>query len=177
VLPHLDAAYNLARYLLRDPVAAQDVVQDAFVRAFRAFDGYRGGDPKAWLFAIVRNCCHSWARTTAADPMPLDGSEIGDGDDLGTTTIDAHLVDPGDTPEAALLRQDEIAAMRMLVEHLPSAYREALVLREMEELSYQQIATVTGVPIGTVMSRLARARLLLAAAWRRRSEAYEEAGR
>ncbi|MGO4571860.1 sigma-70 family RNA polymerase sigma factor [Microvirga sp. 2TAF3] len=176
MLPHLDAAYNLARYLLRDVDAAEDVVQDAFLRAFRAFDHYRGGDPRAWLFTIVRNRCHSWARAAASGPVSLDETKEPDDEDPDSDrSADSLLVDPGDTPETALLRQDEIATVRELIEQLPLSFREALVLREMEEFSYQEIAEIAGVPIGTVMSRLARARQLLAAAWRRRNANHEGA--
>ncbi|EIM24494.1 sigma-70 family RNA polymerase sigma factor [Microvirga lotononidis] len=176
MLPHLDAAYNLARYLLRDPVAAEDVAQDAFLRAFRAFEGYRGGDPKAWILAIVRNCCHTWATAVASDrTVPLDRIATEQADDPGKTSDHATgLVDPTDSPETTVLRQDEIATMRELIETLPLPFRETLVLRELEELSYQEIAETTGTPIGTVMSRLARARHLLAEAWRRRTADGEE---
>jgi RNA polymerase sigma factor (sigma-70 family) len=176
MLPHLDAAYNLARYLLRDPVAAEDVAQDAFLRAFRAFEGYRGGDPKAWILAIVRNCCHTWAKAAASDPaVPLEGIGTDHGDDA-SDALDrrAKLVDPEDNPETAAVRHNEIATMRELIDNLPIPFRETLVLRELEELSYQEIAAATGTPIGTVMSRLARARHLLAEAWRRRIADREE---
>ena len=176
MLPHLDAAYNLARYLLRDPVAAEDIAQDAFLRAFRAFEAYRGGDPKAWILAIVRNCCHTWAKAAASDPaVPLDGIAMDYGDDASDASDRrAGLVDPADGPETAAVRHNEIATMRELIEDLPIPFRETLVLRELEELSYQQIAETTGTPIGTVMSRLARARHLLAEAWRRRTADPEE---
>jgi RNA polymerase sigma-70 factor (ECF subfamily) len=176
MLPHLDAAYNLARYLLRDPVAAEDIAQDAFLRAFRAFDGYRGGDPKAWILSIVRNCCHSWAKAAASDQsVPLESVETGRrGDPIDGEAYATRLVDPADTPETALVRNDEIATMRELIESLPLGFRETLVLREIEELSYQEIAAATQAPIGTVMSRLARARHLLADAWRRRTAGTEE---
>jgi RNA polymerase sigma-70 factor (ECF subfamily) len=176
MLPHLDAAYNLARYLLRDPVAADDVVQDAFLRAFRSFDGYRGGDPKAWILAIVRNCCYTSARVTASHlTVPLEAAEAAHKGDPGDgSTRSAGLVDPSDSPETATVRHDEITTMRELIEELPVPFREALVLRELEELSYQEIAEATEAPIGTVMSRLARARHLLADAWRRRTGDREE---
>lgn len=176
MLPHLDAAYNLARYLLRDPVAAEDVAQDAFLRAFRAFEGYRGGDPKAWIMTIVRNCCHSWAKAAASDlTVPIES--IGTVYDEATSDQPdccARLIDPADSPEATVVRQNEIATMRELIENLPIPFRETLVLRELEELSYQEIAETTGTPIGTVMSRLARARHLLEQAWRRRTADREE---
>jgi RNA polymerase sigma-70 factor (ECF subfamily) len=176
MLPHLDAAYNVARYLLRDPVAAEDVAQDAFLRAFRAFEGYRGGDPKAWILAIVRNCCHTWAKAAASDlTVSLEGTGAVQGDDPGEASERAAgLVDPADSPETTVVRHDEIATMRELIETLPLPFRETLVLRELEELSYQEIAETTGAPIGTVMSRLARARHLLAEAWRRRTADSEE---
>lgn len=176
MLPHLDAAYNLARYLLRDPVAAQDVAQDAFLRAFRAFDGYRGGDPKAWILAIVRNCCHTWAKAAASDlTVPLEKTGAIQTDDPGEAPDrTTKLVDPAESPEAAVVRHDEIATMRALIETLPIPFRETLVLRELEELSYQEIAETTGTPIGTVMSRLARARHLLAEAWQRHTADREE---
>ena len=171
MLPHLDAAYNLARYLLRDPVAAEDVAQDAYLRAFRAFQGYRGGDSKAWILAIVRNCCHTWAKDAASDPtVPLERAGIDHNDDTSDTWgSETTLIDPGDSPEIAAVRHNEIATMRELIENLPLPFRETLVLRELEELSYQEIADTTKTPIGTVMSRLARARLLLADAWRQRT--------
>jgi RNA polymerase sigma-70 factor (ECF subfamily) len=176
MLPHLDAAYNLARYLLRDPVAAEDVAQEAFLRAFRSFDGYRGGDPKAWILTIVRNCCHTWAKDSASDPtVPLQSVGAGHGDDpVDALDGGTGLVDPADSPETAAVRQNEIATMRELIEDLPLAFRETLVLREFEELSYQEIAETTGTPIGTVMSRLARARHQLAEAWRQRTAQREE---
>src|SRR4051812_1658449 len=162
MLPHLDAAYNLARHLLRDPVAAEDVAQDAFLRAFRAFEGYRGGDPKAWILAIVRNCFLTFAARRRADPtVPFEVSHL-------EREAPNELVDLWDaaqeTPEAALLRKSEAASLRELLEALPGPFREVLVLREFDELSYREIAEVTAVPIGTVMSRLARAREMLSAA-------------
>lgn len=176
MLPHLDAAYNLARYLLRDPVTAEDVAQDAFLRAFRAFDGYRGGDPKAWILAIVRNCCYTSAKAAAScRTVPLEAAETAQGRDQGDESArGVGLVDPADSPETTTVRHDEIATMRELIEDLPIPFREALVLREFEELSYHEIAEVTGAPIGTVMSRLARARHLLGDAWRRRTSGPEE---
>ncbi|TWB23303.1 RNA polymerase sigma-70 factor (ECF subfamily) [Nitrospirillum amazonense] len=160
VLIHLDAAYGLARYMTRDPVAAEDIVQDAFLRAHRAFDGFRGGDARAWLLTIVRNNVRSWAAARrdraeqALESLPGQGAEIAD--------------DAAPTPEAWLAAQEDAADLRALIEGLPPAFRETLLLREMEEMSYRDIAAVTGAPVGTVMSRLARARDLLAAAWRRR---------
>jgi RNA polymerase sigma factor (sigma-70 family) len=164
VLPHLDAAYNVARFLTRDPDAAEDIVQEAMLRALRGFDGYHGGDPRAWLLAIVRNCFRNWATTRrgAAPANLTDHSGQGSGDEPRDDPWDREPI----TPEAALLRDDEAAAVRRLIETLPGPFREVLVLREMEDLSYRQIAEITGAPIGTVMSRLARARGMFDAAWR-----------
>jgi len=148
VLPHLDAAYGFARYLTRDASLAEDIVQDAFLKAFRGFAGFRGGDPRAWLFAIVRTTFLSAARG-----RPMQGM------DFDTET----LPDESDSAEAAMVRQGEVATVRGAIEALPEPFRETLVLRELEELSYRQIAEATSAPIGTVMSRLARARQMLTA--------------
>jgi RNA polymerase sigma-70 factor (ECF subfamily) len=144
VMPHMDAAYRYARYLAGDAAAAEDIVQNAFVRAFRAFAGFHGQAPKAWLLAIVRNCCFDWAKANRM-PMPEQMADV----------------DP-ETPETILERKANVAIVRETVEHLPEPFREALVLRELEEMSYKDIATLTQVPLGTVMSRLARAREMFA---------------
>jgi RNA polymerase sigma-70 factor (ECF subfamily) len=159
VLPHLDAAYNFARYLSRDPIAAEDIVQEAFLRAFRAFPTYRGGAPKAWLFAIVRNCFLTWAAGhSGADRPVVDEGALSEAQSLAL----ANVADPDqETPEAALLRRRDAEAVRAVIEDLPEPFRETLVLRELEELSYKEIAALTATPIGTVMSRLARARQML----------------
>ena len=151
VLPHLDAAYSFARYLCRDASLAEDLVQDAFLRAFKGFAGFRGGDPKAWLFAIVRSSHLTWARSRGATLAAVP-------DDVETRPTE------DDTPEEALLRQGEVDMVRGAIGALPEPFRETLVLRELEELSYREIAEVTQAPIGTVMSRLARARNMLLAA-------------
>jgi RNA polymerase sigma-70 factor (ECF subfamily) len=145
VLPHLDAAYGFARYLTRDPAQAEDVVQEAFLKAFRGFGGFRGGDPRAWLFAIVRTTFLSSVRgrPDLAAQLPED------------------LASDDESAEAALVRRGEVAGVRAAIEALPEPFRETLVLRELEELSYREIAEVTSAPIGTVMSRLARARQML----------------
>ena len=169
VLPHLDAAYNLARFLTRDADAADDIVQEAFLRAVRAFSGFRGGDARAWLLAIVRNCVRDWAaernRARALSEPLSAAARPGDEADAG----ELDRFDPDqDTPETALLRDSEASLLRRLIEALPDAFREVLVLREFDDLSYKQIADITATPIGTVMSRLARARQMLAQAWRGR---------
>ncbi len=159
ILPHMDGAYNLARYLARDPVAAEDIVQDAFLRAFRAFSALRDGAPKAWLFAIVRNCFLDWAAAerNAARVLVEEGA-LPEREALAL----ANVADPDqDTPEQTLLRRREAQTVRAVIETLPEPFRETLVLREMEEMSYKEIALLTGAPIGTVMSRLARARQML----------------
>jgi RNA polymerase sigma-70 factor (ECF subfamily) len=149
MLPHLDAAYNLARYLARDPVAAEDIVQDAFLRAFRSFHTFAGGNAKAWLFAIVRNGFLDWRK---ANPRI----------DLGEEFLEGAGADHNH-PEAILVREGEAKALRETLANLPEPFRETLVLRELEELSYKEISQLTGAPIGTVMSRLARARTMLGA--------------
>jgi RNA polymerase sigma-70 factor (ECF subfamily) len=148
MLPHMDAAYSLARFLTRDSVAADDVVQEAFLNAFRGFDGWRGGAPKAWLLAIVRNCFLARARDHGLS-VPIEEAEFVAQDDP--------------TPEEILIDRHEAATLHFEIEALPQAFREILVLRELEELSYKEIATILEIPIGTVMSRLARARQMLGA--------------
>lgn len=157
VLPHLDAAYGFARYLARDASAAEDIVQDAFLRALRGFDGWRGDNPKAWLLSIVRNCFLDTVRTRRD---PLQGAASTDQIDTLGVAPDLHD-DPN--PEDIAAARIEAAMLRRTIENLPEPFREALVLRELEEFSYKEIAAITQVPVGTVMSRLARAREMLAA--------------
>jgi RNA polymerase sigma factor (sigma-70 family) len=163
LLPHMDGAYNFARYLCRDASLAEDLVQDAFLRAFKGFAGYRGGDPKAWLFAIVRSSHLAWARSRGAS-LPAAPDDV------------EETPDEADTPEQALVRQGEVETVRGAIEGLPEPFRETLVLRELEEMSYREIAEVTGAPIGTVMSRLARARTMLLAALGPPAAAAQEVG-
>ena len=147
LLGWLDDAYNLARWLLRDDQDAQDAVQDAFMRAARYAGGFRGGDRRAWLLAIVRNVCYtqlSRSRTAASNVVFDEEQHQGAG--------------PTADPEAAALTRVDREALMRALEALPVEYREAIVMREMEGLSYKEIAGAAGVPIGTVMSRLARAR-------------------
>jgi RNA polymerase sigma-70 factor (ECF subfamily) len=147
LMPHLGAAYNLARWLTRDDHDAQDLVQEAYLRALRFFGGFHGADGRAWLLTIVRNACHTWLQQKQARGPATPFDE------------ELHSVD-GDapTPEAALLRNEDKQTVRQAVESLPAELREVVVLRELEGLSYKEIAAVAGIPMGTVMSRLARAR-------------------
>ena len=162
MLPHLDAAYNLARWLSGSPADADDVVQEAFLRAFRFFDGYEGDNPRAWLLAIVRNTWFTeWRRQhNRADATPYDDS----------LNVDDQLPgwadESGDDPEKLAVRQDETELVHRALATLPVEYREVIVLRELEDMSYKDVAAVAGIPIGTVMSRLSRARRLLCTAVR-----------
>jgi len=152
-LPHFDAAYNLARWLSHSPADAEDIVQDAMLRAFRAFDGFRGGDAKPWLLAIVRNC---WRSSGAAARR------------RGYVTLPEEdtLVSEEAGPESRAIQASESRKLNEAIALLPDEFREVLILREMEDMSYREIAAVTGAPIGTVMSRLARARGLIKEKWR-----------
>ena len=157
-LPHLDAAYNLARWLCRSPTDAEDIVQEALLLAFRSFDSWRGDSAKAWLFAIVRNCHFSALRRAASHIRLTDTI-----DDDTTTTPDALI--SADSPEKTFIATAGARAVDAVLLRLSPEFREVLVLRELEELSYRDIAAITGVPIGTVMSRLARARAALKTQW------------
>jgi RNA polymerase sigma-70 factor (ECF subfamily) len=150
VLPHLDAAYNLARWLTRNDHDAQDVVQEAALRAYRFFDGLRG-EPRPWLLAIVRNSCMTWFQVNR--PADLAGF-----DDRQIENVAADL----ETPETLALRAFDRRRLNEAIGALPAPFREVLVLRELEDLAYKDIARVVAAPIGTVMSRLSRARRLLA---------------
>jgi RNA polymerase sigma-70 factor (ECF subfamily) len=159
VLPHLDAGYALARWLTRNDADAADVVQEACLRAFRYFDSYREGDAKSWLLKIVRRTCYDWLeRNRSADLVPLETEIDPDGSIHAppTAALDA---------DALLQSRSDLRRLDRLIEALPPPLREAIVLRELHELDYRQIAEVTGVPIGTVMSRLHRARSALRQAW------------
>jgi RNA polymerase sigma-70 factor (ECF subfamily) len=159
VLPHLDAGYALARWLTRNDADAADVVQEACLRAFRYFDSYREGDAKSWLLKIVRRTCYDWLeRNRPTEIVPLEGENDPDSP--------AHL-QPAALIDADTLLQSRSDLRRLdrLIEALPPALREAIVLRELHELDYREIAEVIGVPIGTVMSRLHRGRSALRRAW------------
>jgi len=146
VLPHLDAAYNLARWLTRNDQDAEDIAQEACLRAFKYWRSFSGRDCRSWLLKIVRNTFYSWLRQRSVQPVLTDDGETGD-------TAD-NIPDP----ESALIQNADRDMLRAALEDLAVEFREAIVLRELEGLSYKEIADIAGVPIGTVMSRLARAR-------------------
>lgn len=170
VLPHLDAAYRFARWLCRAPGDAEDVLQEAVLRAFRAFDSLRGADAKAWLLTIVRNChatAHQQSIRRSLVPLPDEHDPI-----------DGHaMIASAPDPENTAIRRDDERTFARLMSALPEEHQEVLVLREIEELDYRQIAAVTNVPIGTVMSRLARARAGLRARWLEEKEGEPRAMR
>ena len=151
VMPHLGAGYNLARWLTQNDQDAEDVVQEAYLRAVRSFDRYRGGDPRSWVLTIVRNTCYTWLRQNRASRIAL----AGDSDDDSVAEIPG---DPAEQPDVQFLRAVDRQLLREALATLPTEFREALVLRELEGLSYKEIADIIDVPLGTVMSRLARAR-------------------
>jgi len=151
VLPQLDAAYNLARWLTRNGTDAEDVVQEACERALKYFGAFHGGDAKAWFLTIVRHASYDWIKRNRPSEVVPGDAEMIDG-----------IADPSTpTPEQAALRNASSAALAEAIAALPLGYREVLILRELEEMPYREIARVTDIPIGTVMSRLARARGLL----------------
>lgn len=154
MLPHLDAAYNLARWLTRDDAAAQDVTHDAMLRALTFFHSFRGEAGRPWLLAIVRNTYADWRRKASRDGANEPFDEELRHHSEGPAAHDTSQSDP----LQALMKKSERAAVNAALFRIPEAYREVLVLRELEELSYKEIATVVGAPIGTVMSRLARGR-------------------
>jgi RNA polymerase sigma-70 factor (ECF subfamily) len=159
-LPYLDDVYTLARYLLRNAADAEDAAQECYLRAFRHFETFRGGPIKPWLLAILRNVCRAeFARRgglAAVTSESLDAAE---------QTVDNIWGGEPATPEASALRRFDADTVQRLIAQLPDQFREALVLREINDLSYREIAEVIGAPVGTVMSRLARGRALLRAAW------------
>ena len=162
VLPHLDAAHNLARWLMRDPASAEDVLQEAMLRSLTYYPSFKGVNPRGWLLQIVRNTAYaSMNLNRGVELVPMTNAT-----DEGEDVI-ARLPSGEDDPETTLIRTRERERVRQMIAALPIELRETLVLRELEELSYKEIADVTDTPIGTVMSRLWRARRLLAQAARR----------
>jgi RNA polymerase sigma factor (sigma-70 family) len=156
-MPHLDAAHNLAYWLVRSRADAEDIVQDAFLRAFRAYDTFRGDDIKPWLLAIVRNVAYRWLSVSqrTSNVVPIEEAF---GSRSGETLAEAQLASEEPSAEALLIGAQERTRVLDALARLPPAFREVLVLREIEELPYGEIADVIGSPIGTVMSRLSRAR-------------------
>jgi RNA polymerase sigma factor (sigma-70 family) len=168
-LPYLDDVYTLARYLMRNGADAEDAVQECYLRALRHFDSYRGPAMKPWLLTILRNVCNAEFARRGNHEIPVD--------DAGAETAAEELPmwqEPQTSPETLLLRQQDDAAIRRLIAALPQPFRETVVLREVNELSYDEIAKVAGVPVGTVMSRLARARSMLRSAWNAAEGATQE---
>jgi RNA polymerase sigma-70 factor (ECF subfamily) len=145
VVPHLAAVYNLARWLTGNDHDAEDVVQEAYLRAFRFFDGFHGADGRPWILAIVRNACHTWLQQNRQRPRAPEDEML-------------EVQDTRPNPEALHLAEIDRQLLQNAIQELPEEFREAILLRELEGLSYKEIGAITGAPIGTVMSRLARAR-------------------
>jgi len=164
-LPHLDDVYALARYLMRNGADAEDAVQECYLRALHHFDSYRGPAMKPWLLTILRNVCNAEFARRGTREVTAGGSK-----DNAPTEELPMWQEPQASPETVLLREQDGATIRHLIAELPHAFREAIVLREVNDLSYQEIAAVAGVPVGTVMSRLARARAMLRSAWNATTE-------
>jgi RNA polymerase sigma-70 factor (ECF subfamily) len=159
-LPYLDDAFTLARYLMRNVADAEDAVQECYLRALRHFDSYRGPAMKPWLLTILRNVCYGEFARRGKDELPADFSEPNNAADAEPMWQETQP-----SPEAELLRRQDSEAIRRLIAALPQPFREVIVLREINDLSYGEIAEVAEIPVGTVMSRLARARSMLRSAW------------
>lgn len=158
VIPHLNAAYNTARWLLRDDHSAQDVVQEAYLRAFKFFDSFRGGDSRPWLLGIVRNTCYTWLKDNGDHGADIEFDEGRDSEGNDTSMKQTER-----NPQELLIHKQGQARINRAIEGLPLVFREVIVLRELEELTYEEISKIVAIPIGTVMSRLARARSMLRA--------------
>ena len=156
VLPHLDAAYNLARWLVKDEHCAQDLVQDAYLKALRYFDSFRGGEARPWILGIVRNTCYTWLGEQKRAGHFIEFRDHLESGEEGMAWVSAQ-----EGPEDSLIRKNERERLNLAIEALPVFFREALILREIEDMSYENIAEIMQVPLGTVMSRLHRARGLL----------------
>jgi RNA polymerase sigma factor (sigma-70 family) len=153
---HLDAAYNFARWLTRDERNAEDVAQEACLRAFKSLDSFHGGNGRAWLLAIVRNTYYTWLKKSR-----VERANVSFDDETMEAAELAELESSGGAVDLALQQQDARRLVNAALEQLPEEFREVIVLRELEDLSYKEIAAIAGIPLGTVMSRLARARKLL----------------
>lgn len=157
-LPHLDAAFNLARWLAGNSADAEDVVQDAYLRAYRYFDSFQGGEFRVWLLSIVRNSFLDWIKENRSGRLLFQAEPEGE-------TVDPLWTERPRDPEALLLDSIDSQTLEQLMLRLPVEYREVLLLREVEDLSYKEIAVIVNTPQGTVMSRLSRARLALRKMW------------
>ncbi len=157
ILPHINAAFNLARWMIKNDQDAEDIVQESCLRAYKYFSSFHGGDSRSWLLTIVRNTCYTWLHDNQAQGLTVDLDE-----EMSSAEMD------GDNPEQRLQIQADQQSVTQALEELPAAYRELIVLRELEGMSYKEIALIAAVPIGTVMSRLARARQRLKACLRQR---------
>lgn len=167
ILPHASAAYSLARWLLRHPQDAEDAVQESILKAFKAFHGYGGGSAEAWLLAIVRNTCLTLLERRRAEGKVVVLADVAHRQENGLSSVP----DPAPQQDAAIIAEEERRRIRHAVAALPVPFREVLVLREYHDLSYREIADIVGAPVGTVMSRLARARERLCEALTERAAA------
>ena len=154
-MAHLDAAYNLARWLARDERDAEDVVQEACLRAFRFYPGFHGGNARAWLLAIVRNTYYTWLEKNRAQMLNVEFT------DDTVAAVDYDMATTADSVERLLQENDTRQLVHRALEKIPAEFREVIVLRELEDLSYREIAQIADIPLGTVMSRLSRARKLM----------------
>lgn len=159
VLPHLDAAYNLARWITRDGQDAEDIVQEAYLRAFKFFKGFHGENGRAWLLAIVRNTSYTWLKENRKQESNTPFEEETHSSDAMSAAMTQQSI--GHNPESVLAHHDELRLLTQALENLPLEFREIVVLRDLEDMSYKEIADVLEIPIGTVMSRIARGRRLL----------------
>jgi RNA polymerase sigma-70 factor (ECF subfamily) len=165
-LPHLNAAHNLARWLTKNDFDAEDIVQEAYLRAFKYFDSFGGNNARAWLLSIVRRTCYDWLRKNRM-LVTTSLADDAEPEQTGEAAINFADQQAAANPETALLQRRDVELLNRLIEELPPDYRAVLILREMEDLSYREIAQIVAIPIGTVMSRLARARGLLLKNWKR----------
>ncbi len=154
-MAHLDAAYNLARWLARDERDAEDVVQEACLRAYRFYASFHGGNARAWLLAIVRNTYYTWLEKNRAQMLNVEFN------DETVAAVDYEMATGGDTVERLLQQEDTRRLVHRALAGIPAEFREVIVLRELEDMSYRDIAAIADIPLGTVMSRLSRARKLL----------------
>ena len=172
-MPHLDAAYSLARWLVQRPGDAEDVVQEAMLHAYRSFDGCREATVRPWLLRIIRNAAYDWLTANGRGKV-VGFADIDTEDATGLAFTADAFGEPAESPEGLLIKEDDKRLVNELVAALPVAFREVVILRELKEMSYKEVAEVVGIPIGTVMSRLARARDLLHKALMERRGACHE---